>query len=107
MASPTAATRVFKETLEECMLKQKDLLPQLEVPRIFLHLRDAFYILDGPNTEGIFRVPPTVSELAKLQEMIDKGRYDIFSVTKNIHTTNGLLKLWFRELAEPIVPVSF
>jgi hypothetical protein len=37
------------------MLKQKDKLPHLKVPRIVAHLTDAFWVSEGPISEGVFR----------------------------------------------------
>jgi hypothetical protein len=70
--NPTAATTPFKITLEECMLKQKNRMPDLEVPRIFLYLRDALFKMEGTSTEGIFRVPANTIEIAALKESLAK-----------------------------------
>ena len=51
------ATRMFGITLDEAFVKQKDVLPNLLVPRIVPLLVHAFYFLDGCKTEGVFRVP--------------------------------------------------
>ena len=56
VVSPTAATSVFKVTLEDCMEKQKSRLPELEVPRIFIYLRDAFYKQQGKIIQKIIKV---------------------------------------------------
>lgn len=33
-----------------------------------------------------------------------RGNYDIMTVSTNVHTVAALLKLWFRELREPLIP---
>ena len=67
----TASTRVFKVSLEECMLKN---MTELEIPRIFFYLKDAFFKLKGEQTEGIFRVPAVTTEIAALKDSIEKVR---------------------------------
>ena len=91
-------------TLEDCMQKQKQIFPYLEVPRIFIHLRDAFYQLDGPGTEGVFRVPANTNEVNQLKDIIDRGKYNILTVATSVHAVAAIMKLWFRELADPIIP---
>jgi len=39
-----------------------------------------------------------------VKEKIDEGDYDIMSHTSNVHTPCALIKLWLREIPEPIVP---
>mmetsp|Transcript_29526 Transcript_29526/g.41542 ORF Transcript_29526/g.41542 Transcript_29526/m.41542 type:complete len:901 (+) Transcript_29526:99-2801(+) len=100
------ATRMFGITLEEAFVKQKDVLPSLAVPRVLPLLIHAFYFLDGCKTEGVFRVPAFPNELKQAREMLDKGNFSILSVVVNVHTVAALLKLWFRELKDPLVPQS-
>lgn len=89
------------------MEKQKDRMPELPVPRILMHLIDAFYAMDGPATEGVFRVPPFPNEVKQLREQLNLGNYHLFSIATNVHTITALIKLWLRELTEPLIPNSF
>lgn len=50
--SPEITTSVFEQTLQECMAKQRDRMPELPIPRILLHLIDAFYVMDGKANLG-------------------------------------------------------
>ena len=36
--------------------------------------------------------------------MVDDGQLDCIEAVKNIHILTGLLKLFFRELQEPLIP---
>jgi hypothetical protein len=90
------------------MEKQRSRFPELEVPRIFIYLRDLFYQLNGVKTEGVFRISAVSSEVMRFKEEIDKGNYDLFLLAKgNAHVATATLKLWFRELQDPLIPNSF
>jgi hypothetical protein len=55
---------------------------------------------------GIFRVPGSHSEINKIKEKLDKGDLVDFSdpnVCKTPHTVAAVLKLYFRELKEPLL----
>ena len=84
----TASTRVFKVSLEECMLKN---MTELEIPRIFFYLKDAFFKLKGEQTEGIFRVPAVTTEIAALKDSIEKVRKNSL---KNISNKFSLKKMF-------------
>ena len=64
-------------------------------------------IVLGPKTEGIFRVPAFAAEVRSTKEKIDEGNYDIIYKSSNVHTPCALMKLWFRELPEPLIPDKF
>ena len=57
--------------------------------------------LGGASTEGIFRVPADLDEVTAL-----KSRFDQWETPRcpDCHTAASLLKLWLRELYEPLIP---
>ncbi|EPZ35453.1 MyTH4 domain-containing protein [Rozella allomycis CSF55] len=94
---------VFGETLEDIMGMQKNSFPDLKVPRILPFLTEAVLNLGGQKSEGIFRVPADSEKVSELKLRIENDRYDL----KDIQDPNipaALLKLWLRDLAEPLIP---
>ncbi|CAG8550015.1 6432_t:CDS:2, partial [Acaulospora colombiana] len=97
---------VFGESLEFIMDLQKQTHPELKVPRILPFLADAIIELKGQSTEGIFRVPGDAEFITELKLRIEKNRYDISGIT-DPNVPSSLLKLWLRDLADPLIPADF
>jgi len=104
--SPVAKpkTVLFGISLLEVMEKQKDKFPNSEIPHILEVLVDAVFVMDGKKTEGIFRIPASGPELNLLKDKIDHGNYEIVSNCVQVHTPCAMIKLWLRELPDPIIP---
>jgi len=49
-------------------------------------------------------VPGDADEVSALKAQFDKGNYDVSKIDP--HTLAGLLKLWLRELTEPLIPTD-
>ncbi len=62
------------------------------------------FFLAGLHEVGIFRLPGQASRIQALKELYDSGSQDDFSSTEDVHTVASLLKLYLRELPQPIVP---
>lgn len=56
---------------------------------------------------GIFRLPGQASRIQALKELYDSGSQEDFSNTEDVHTVASLLKLYLRELPQPMVPFVF
>lgn len=78
--------------------------PNLKIPRIVVVLSEAVSNLGGVDVEGIFRVPGDTEQVNELRIRLDTGDYNITIDDPN--TPASLLKLWLRELEEPLVPVD-
>ncbi|KAJ5067168.1 rho/rac/cdc gtpase-activating protein [Anaeramoeba ignava] len=79
---------------------------QHEVPRILVKCFD-FIEKNGINVEGIYRKMGTSENVAKLKEFFDQtDDLEIESVTKSPHDTAEIVKLYLRELGEPLIPNS-
>jgi len=65
-------------------------------------LAQAILDKDGHKTEGIFRVPGKNDEINRLKKQFNKMDYRITSDDPN--DLGGALKLWFRELRDPLIP---
>jgi len=77
--------------------------PQQKIPIILPFLSDGILALGGTKAEGIFRVPGDSDSVSELKLRIDKGYYNLDGVD-DPHVLASLLKLWLRELCDPLVP---
>ena len=60
----------------------------------------------GLQVDGIYRVSGNLSSIQKIRCQVDQDRYDVLWKEDDIHVLTGALKLFFRELSEPIFPIS-
>ncbi|KAI0674821.1 hypothetical protein C8Q78DRAFT_964705 [Trametes maxima] len=94
---------IFGETLDTVFRLQERNYPDKKVPIILPFLADGILALGGTKSEGIFRVPGDGDLVSDLKLRIDKGYYSLDSVD-DPHVLASLLKLWLRELCDPLVP---
>ncbi|XP_043946099.1 rho GTPase-activating protein 39-like [Protopterus annectens] len=96
---------LFGSSLEEIMLRQQELYPERKLPWVQTQLSQQVLLLGGAQTEGIFRVPGDIDEVNALKLQVDQWR-----IPENMEDPNipaSLLKLWYRELEEPLIPPAF
>ncbi|KAF4078287.1 hypothetical protein AMELA_G00197580 [Ameiurus melas] len=96
---------LFGSALEEIMERQSQLFPQRKLPWVQVQLSQCVLALGGAQTEGIFRVPGDIDEVNALKLQVDQWK-----IPENLSDPNvpaSLLKLWYRELEEPVIPQSF
>ncbi|KAK0153453.1 Rho GTPase-activating protein 24 [Merluccius polli] len=60
----------------------------------------------GLREEGLFRLPGQANLVKELQDAFDCGEKPSFDRDTDVHTVASLLKLYLRELPEPVVPFS-
>ena len=94
---------IFGETLDGVFRLQERNYPDKQVPIILPFLADGILALGGTKSEGIFRVPGDGDLVSELKLRIDKGYYSLDTVD-DPHVLASLLKLWLRELCDPLVP---
>ncbi|KAI0768673.1 hypothetical protein BD413DRAFT_478710 [Trametes elegans] len=94
---------IFGETLDTVFRLQERNYPDKKVPIILPFLADGILALGGTKCEGIFRVPGDGDLVSELKLRIDKGYYSLEGVD-DPHVLASLLKLWLRELCDPLVP---
>ncbi|XP_076326801.1 rho GTPase-activating protein 12-like isoform X2 [Tachypleus tridentatus] len=58
------------------------------------------------TTDGIYRINGNLAQIQKLRLHVDQDDYSILLTTEDIHILTGALKLFFREMKEPLIPVS-
>ncbi|XP_040011687.1 rho GTPase-activating protein 25 [Xiphias gladius] len=59
---------------------------------------------NGLNEEGIFRLPGQDNAVKQFRDAFDAGERPSFPSDTDVHTVASLLKLYLRELPEPVVP---
>ena len=83
-------------------------MPFLPVPRVLTHC-SAFIETRG-IVEGIYRLPGIVSNIQRLRVAFDEDRlpdlYEDRLVLQDIHSVSSLLKMYFRELPDPVCTFS-
>lgn len=94
---------IFGESLDIIFRLQQRTYPQAKVPIILPFLADGILALGGTKSEGIFRVPGDGDSVAELKLRLDQGYYTLDGVD-DPHVLSSLLKLWLRELLDPLVP---
>ncbi|XP_029025495.1 rho GTPase-activating protein 24 isoform X2 [Betta splendens] len=60
----------------------------------------------GLQEEGLFRLPGQANLVKELQDAFDCGEKPSFDGNTDVHTVASLLKLYLRELPEPVIPFS-
>lgn len=93
----------FGESLDAIIRLQERNYPHQKVPIILPFLADGILALGGPRSEGIFRVPGDNDSVSELKLRIDRGYYTLDAVD-DPHVLASLMKLWLRELCDPLVP---
>ncbi|XP_035383466.1 rho GTPase-activating protein 24 isoform X2 [Electrophorus electricus] len=96
-------TGVFGQRLEETVLYERrygDHMAPLVVEQCVDFIRER-----GLLEVGLFRQPGQATLVKELQEAFDAGEKPSFDST-DVHTVASLLKLYLRELPEPLVPFS-
>lgn len=97
---------MFGNTLEDVMLMQRERFPDRKLPWIQTILSEEVLRLNGAQVEGIFRVPGDIDEVNSLKAQCDQWNVPSASFTEP-HTPASLLKLWYRELYDPLIPRDF
>ncbi|XP_026751275.2 rho GTPase-activating protein 39 [Galleria mellonella] len=95
---------MFGNTLSEVMALQKERFPHRQLPWVQVALSQQVLALSGRETEGIFRVSADVDEVNALKAKIDNWELPDASTLTDAHAPASLLKLWYRELYEPLIP---
>ncbi|XP_037829343.1 rho GTPase-activating protein 22 isoform X1 [Kryptolebias marmoratus] len=96
---------IFGQHLEETMSYEAQCGPQRAVP-VLVEQCVCFIRQHGLKEEGLFRAPGQTNHVRELQDAFDRGEKPVFDSSTDVHTVASLLKLYIRELPEPIIPFS-
>ncbi|TSL47591.1 Rho GTPase-activating protein 39 [Bagarius yarrelli] len=96
---------MFGSSLEEVMAIQKERYPDRQLPWVQTRLSEEVLGLNGDQTEGIFRVPGDIDEVNALKLQVDQWK--VPTGLEDPHIPASLLKLWYRELEDPVIPHEY
>eukprot|EP00076_Gallus_gallus_P038453 XP_025003991.1 rho GTPase-activating protein 39 isoform X4 [Gallus gallus] len=96
---------MFGSSLQDIIAMQKERYPDRQLPWVQTRLSEEVLALNGDQTEGIFRVPGDIDEVNALKLQVDQWK--IPTGLEDPHVPASLLKLWYRELEEPLIPHDF
>jgi len=60
----------------------------------------------GLDTEGIFRLSGRKMLIEQIRESADQGVKIVLNASTDAHSVAGVLKLWFRELPDPLISLE-
>lgn len=66
---------MFGNTLVEVMELQREIFPERKIPWIQHTLSEQILLMQGKQTEGLFRVPADVDEVMCLKAYVDKWEF--------------------------------
>ncbi|KAJ8248403.1 hypothetical protein GJAV_G00241660 [Gymnothorax javanicus] len=95
---------IFGQRLEDTMQLERKIGPS-PAPLLVEQCVD-FIRAHGLDEEGLFRMPGQANLVKELQDAFDCGEKPHFNSTTDVHTVASLLKLYLRELPEPVIPFS-
>ena len=100
---PHVTTTPYQVSLDEYLLMLNARSNRVTLdPPVQALLQQAVLDLGGTKSEGIFRIPASAIEVKSRKEELASGKLEL--VTNDCNVAAHLLKEWFRDLAEPVLP---
>ena len=93
---------VFGSTLRELHMNDDS-----EVPLFVLKCIKEIEKGEFLKTDGVYRQSGNLSTIQKIRLQVDQGNLAILETVDDVHVLTGALKLFFRELKEPLIPWEF
>jgi hypothetical protein len=59
---------------------------------------------DNLKTDGLYRASGNLSQVQKIRLQVDQNNLSVIDQEEDVHVLTGVLKLFFRELKEPLIP---
>lgn len=59
---------------------------------------------ENMKADGIYRASGNLSQIQKIRCQVDQYNWSILDIEDDVHVLTGCLKLFFRELKEPLIP---
>jgi len=95
-----AASPIFGVPLADAIQRSKT---ESGLPIVIEHSL-AVLVTAAPTVEGIFRISGSKAEIIELKMAYDRGEDVDLKIIEDYHVVAGLLKLFLRELPEPVFP---
>ena len=61
---------------------------------------------DNMKADGIYRASGNLSQVQKIRCQVDQNNWKVLEEEEDVHVLTGCLKLFFRELKEPLIPFA-
>ncbi|XP_018028074.1 uncharacterized protein LOC108683283 [Hyalella azteca] len=58
------------------------------------------------KTDGLYRISGNAARIQRIRYEVAKNNYEVLNEEKDVYNLSGALKLFFRELREPLVPFN-
>lgn len=94
--------QVFGSTLGILYQLDKTLVPLFVLQCIKSIEKDE----ENLKTEGLYRISGNAAVIQKIRFEVARSHYQILDEERDVHNLSGALKLFFRELKEPVVPFA-
>ncbi|KAK8401061.1 hypothetical protein O3P69_002681 [Scylla paramamosain] len=91
---------VFGSTLAELKSQDKTNIPIF----VLLCIQNIEKNEENLKTDGLYRISGNAAQIQKIRFEVAQRKYNVLSQEKEIHNLSGALKLFFRELKEPLIP---
>ncbi|VDO20922.1 unnamed protein product [Haemonchus placei] len=91
---------VFGSTLSAICQLENSLVPK------FIRVVTELIESRGMEVDGLYRVSGNLSAVQRIRCQVDQDKYNALVNEEDVHVLTGALKLFFRELAEPVFPLS-
>jgi len=91
---------VFGSTLQLLARSEQSEVPQFVKKCISIIESKPDYL----STDGVYRQSGNLSVVQRLRLQIDQGNLGVLDNVDDVHVLTGALKLFFRELKEPLIP---
>lgn len=105
IAYPNCGAGMFGATIEEAYLfeRERNETVPFVIRKCVQKIKDI-----GLQHQGLFRKPGKMSLIEKLKESFDRGERDALEKEElaDVHSVCSLLKRFFRDLPEPLIPFS-
>lgn len=98
------AGAIFGGSLVEIMSQQKEIYPNVHIPRVIAIICDSILECGGAKAEGIFRISARSEHVFQYKVKLEKGLSNTLDTVRDPHISACLLKTWFSELKNSIIP---
>ncbi|XP_065206308.1 rho GTPase-activating protein 12-like isoform X3 [Planococcus citri] len=79
-----------------------------ETPRVPLFVQRCINCIEkseeNMKTDGLYRASGNLSQVQKIRLQVDQNNLSVIEEEEDVHVLTGALKLFFRELKEPLIP---